>query len=191
VTGRLRSALATALLFLSVLLWLALMATVAGMHQSDVAGNSLSWSFAILMTLGLWLLLIGLGFLAGRAALPAWLRGTGPFLYPLSGAATIAAINLFRDQDRLWSTWPIALPVLLPILLMLSCARVLSPPLGARVSPATADLMWTGIVVLSLAPWPFLILQNRARQSGTAIQHQVHPAHATIAGTPLSHSPAR
>lgn len=152
----------TATLFVAaLLLWLAFALNVMTMNQSDRAGNALSHSFAILMALALWVLLLGVGWIGGSKAMPPWLRGSGALFYPLSGAAALAAIELMVDRGGVSSRWPVIVPVLLPGLLMLSVGLVRSSWLRSHLPARALDYIWVAIVVLSFAPWLPLLIRAR------------------------------
>jgi hypothetical protein len=149
-------------------LWLVLALLVLRMNESDVAGNSLSYSFAVLTAIALWVLLVVVALMAGWKTAPGWLRGTGVLLYPLSCAATIAAIELVRGRGSSPFVWAAIVPVLLPPLLMLTSAPAFVPWLRSRLSEDVREGVWVGILVLSLLPWPFLLLQSRDRAARQA-----------------------
>jgi hypothetical protein len=153
--------LAMVLSAVALLLWLAFAINVMTMNESDHAGNALSHSFAILMALALWILLVGLGWIGGAKALPSWLRGSGALFYPLSCAAALAAIELMVDRGGVSSRWPVVVPVLLPVLLMVSVGLAKWPWLRSHLPSAALDYAWIAIVILSLAPWLPLVLRTR------------------------------
>lgn len=171
------------LLVLSCVLWMALALLVIRMNESDMAGNSLSYSFAILASIALWVLLVIVALIAGFKTAPAWLRGTGILLYPLSCAACIAAIELVRGRGSVPMSWAAIVPVLLPPLLMLTSAPSLVPSLRSWLPESTRDGVWTGILVVSLLPWPFLLLQSRDRAAREAKLREA-PATGTLDSGP-------
>jgi hypothetical protein len=156
-----RAFLTSTLFVVALLLWLAFALNVMSMNQSDRAGNALSHSFAILMALALWVLLIGVGWIGGSKAMPSWLRGSGALFYPLSCAAALAAIELMVDRGGVSSRWPVIVPVLLPALLMLSVGLTRSPWLRSLLPSGALDQVWIAIVLLSFAPWLPLLLRSR------------------------------
>lgn len=142
------------LLVLTCLLWLALIATAGTLNESDAAGNGLSYSYAMLMTVALWILLgVLLLVAATRGAIPGWVGGCAVLLIPLSGAATIAAVDLLKGRLDTLAKWPIVMPILVPLLIMLYAVRSYFPAVRARVpANATNAVVWGAILVLSLLP---------------------------------------
>lgn len=156
-----RAFLTSTLFLIALLLWLAFALNVMTMNQSDRAGNALSHSFAILMALALWVMLLGVGWIGGSKAMPLWLRGSGALFYFLSGAAALAAIELMVDRGGVSSRWPVVVPVLLPGLLMLSVGLVRSSWLRSHLPSGALDYIWVAVVVLSFSPWLPLLLRSR------------------------------
>ena len=152
------------LLVLAGLLWLVLVAAVATLNSSDPAGNAMTYSYAVLMTIALWILL-GALLLVTRpsGAIPGWV-GVGAFvLVPLAGAAAIAAIDLLQRRVDVLAKWPIVTPVLAPLALMLSAAWSLFPGMRSAMTANTANIVWGALLVLSLLPWPALYWRSRTR----------------------------
>src|SRR4051794_11875940 len=87
------------------------------LHSSDPAGNGLTFSFGVLMTGALWILLAGIVLIA---AIGGEMPGIGSVaacvLVPLSGAAAIAAFNLLNQSSALH--WPAAIVIVIPLLLL-------------------------------------------------------------------------
>lgn len=137
------------------LLWLALVATTATLHQSDAAGNGLSYSFAMLEAMALWVLLAVLVLLvAGRAAMPGWAKLTAIVLLPLSGAATLATIELLARQPEV-GRWPMVVPAFIPAMILAYALWATSPALRAAIAPAAVHrTVWGMVLLLSLIPWP-------------------------------------
>ncbi len=159
-----------ALLSLSCLLWLLLVATTTTMSNSDPAGNALSYSYAILMTVALWILLAVLLLIAGgKGAMPAWVAWCALGLVPLSGAAALASINLLQGRVDTLAEWPLIVPLLAPPLIMLYAAWSFYPALRSSVPPNAADIgTWSAIPILSLLPWPSM--RGRAAQRAEVAQ---------------------
>ncbi|MGH7693421.1 MAG: hypothetical protein ACRENH_00490, partial [Gemmatimonadaceae bacterium] len=158
------------LLALSCLLWLVLVATVATLSASDPAGNALSYSYAILMTIALWILLAVLLLIAGgRGAMPGWVAWCALGLVPLSGAAALASINLLQGRMDTLAKWPLIVPLLAPLLIMLYAAWSFYPALRSSVPPNVANMgICSALVILALLPWPSL--RGRAAQRAEVAQ---------------------
>ena len=163
-----------ALLSLSCLLWLLLVATTTTMSNSDPAGNALSYSYAILMTIALWILLAVLLLIAGgKGAMPAWVAVCALGIVPLSGAAAVTSIRLLEGRVDTLSKWPLIVPLLAPLLIMLYAAWSFYPALRASIPPNAANVgIWSALLILSLLPWP--ALRGRAAQRAeVALKFQV------------------
>lgn len=150
------------LLVLACLLWLLLVATVATLNSSDPAGNALSYSYAVLMTIALWILLGAVLLVArSRGAIPGWIGLGALVLFPLSGAAAVAAVDLLQGRVDVLAKWPIVIPVLAPLLILLPAAWSLFPGFRPAVPANTTTVAWTVILILSLMPWPAVYLRSR------------------------------
>ncbi|MGH7712617.1 MAG: hypothetical protein ACREOG_15100 [Gemmatimonadaceae bacterium] len=147
------------LLAIACLLWLGLVAAVLTLNSSDPAGNALSYSFAMLMTIALWILLAILLLLAGaKGAMPRSVALWALVLVPLSGAAAVASLVLLEGRVDTLAKWPLAVPVLAPLLIMLYAAWSLYPAWRATVPPNAANAaVWGGLLILSLVPWPAVL----------------------------------
>src|SRR5690349_5860738 len=89
----------TILAVLSGLLLLAQLANLVEMQRSDPLGRSLSHSFGILITIGLWILIIALLALARtKGPFPAFASWAVLVLLPASLAAQLAINNLFKSS---------------------------------------------------------------------------------------------
>jgi hypothetical protein len=178
-----RTAGGGALLLLTCLLWLALVATAATLNESDAAGNGLSYAYAMIMTIALWVLLAVLLLVAGSTgAIPAWVGLCALALVPLSGAAAMAAVNLLQGRAGTLAKWPIVVPLLVPLLIILYAVWRYFPALRAAVPARSAHVgVWSAILVLSLLPWPSLLARSRtsaAQQAKVEEASQIEEAQA-------------
>lgn len=167
----------------AALLWLGLVVTVATLNESDPAGNGLSQAYGVFMTIGLWVALALLLLVAGaRGRLPAGVGLAAVMLVPLTGAATLAAIELLRHPASSVARWPIVIPALAPPLLMGWAAWALWPTLRGLVPVGVAGFGVGGLLLLiGLAPWPLLLSQGRqarARRAGVTAAFEAGQASA-------------
>ena len=165
------------LLVLACLVWLVLVALAATLNSSDPAGNAMSYSFAMLMTVALWVVLAVLLLVSGfDGAMPRRVGLSALVLVPLSGAAAMAAVNLLEGRADLTAKWPIILLVLVPFLLMFYAGWSFFPAWRSVVPPNAANIaVWSVVLFLSLLPWP--ALRSRATrdanaQANTGLQEQ-------------------
>ena len=149
------------LLFVTVLLWAAVVVNGATLNGSDAAGNALSSAYGAFMVLGLWILLAALLVIsAAKGDMPGWSKVVACILVPASGAATLVAMNLMSGHPDV--KWPLALPVLAPLLLLGFALWSYLPALRSAIPASTAGVMtWGSLVVLSLIPLPALRARDR------------------------------
>lgn len=143
------------LLGVAGLVWLATSGMVLALRQSDMAGNSLTYSFASLAAVVLWVLLAIVMVVAVlRGEMAGWARWAALVLVPLSGAAAVQAIGVvFRNRVPLAGAMMVV-PILLPLLIAGYAAWALVPAWRARV-PAEpwAAVVWGLVGLLSVVPW--------------------------------------
>lgn len=150
---------AALLLIATILLYVAVVANIATMNDSDPAGNGLSYAYGVFLTVGLWVLM-GLLMIAAAAwgDMPGWARLPAVILVPASGAAALTAMTLMRAPGG--STWPILIPALAPLLVVAQALSAFVPAL--RMSRNAAAGIWSAVLVLALLPWPVTIARDRA-----------------------------
>jgi hypothetical protein len=164
------------LLLPTVLLWFALLMTVADINGSDAAGNGMSYSFGTLMAGGLWILLAILMLLAAsRGTMPGWVKPAAVVLLPLSLAAAIATINLLYRRGGSESGWPIVVLVIIPLVVIGYAVWATVPSLNLAISAAPfSRIVWGVVLLLSLLPWPLL----QARRQRDAVAQETYRADA-------------
>jgi hypothetical protein len=101
------------------------------------------------LTFGLWVVLAILLFVGGvMGEMPRWVAILAIFVHPLSGVATITALDSYSRHLE----WAIIFPVLLPLITALYAIWARLPALHARFPPRTVSFAaWGGILVLSAA----------------------------------------
>ena len=152
----------------ALLLWAATVANAVTIRSSDAAGNALSQAFGVLMAIALFVLLGVLVVLAGvRGGMPGWMRAAAIILVPASGAATVAAIEVLSQGTEWPVRWPLVIPILAPALLVAFALWTYLPPLRALVpASAVGPIVWAGLALLSVAPWPLVRERARIRRAG-------------------------
>lgn len=152
-----------ALFLFATLLWLAMVAIVATINQSDAAGQGMSYGFAFILAIMLWISIAVLMVLAmSRPGIAGWVKIAAIVLLPLSFAAALAAINVLHGRGAESSGWPIIVPSIVPLLLLGYAVWTMVPTLRDKFSAALMDrTVWGLVLVLSLVPWPLLRAKNR------------------------------
>jgi cytochrome bd-type quinol oxidase subunit 2 len=105
---------------------------------------------ALFVTLGLWIVLSLLVAAAGiMGAMPRWAGGLAVVLVPLSGVATVVAIDMCSRHKG----WAIVFPAVLPLLIALYAVWARLPRLHRALPPGRTSLaLWTAVLILSAAP---------------------------------------
>lgn len=149
----------------ALLLWGATVLNILTMHKSDPAGNALSNAFAHLMSMALWVLMTMALFLAfWRGSMPAGVAAAAAVLVPGSLAATLLAIQMLGSDTRGLHRWPILLPVLIPLAMMLYAALLLFDSWSAGLSIHTISwTVWPLVAWLSASVIPGWWVYVRAR----------------------------
>lgn len=126
------------LLALGLILYAAMMGSLAGAPNSDAAGRGMALGFSVIFGAALWLVLAALMLTAGRAGgRSLWQRFVAVLLVPLSAVAAAMAADLYLDRQAS-ALWVVA--ILPPLLALQAMWRPTGAPLRAA------------IVLLSLAP---------------------------------------
>jgi hypothetical protein len=158
----------TLVLVLAVVLWVATVANTITIRSSDPAGNALSHAFGVLMAIALWVLLAILVVLAAiRGIMPVWMRLAAVVLVPAGGVATIGAIEVMSQVTEWPVKWPLLVPIFAPALVVVLALWTYVPSMHTAVSaPIGAVIVFAGLTVLSIAPWPLLRERKRVRHAG-------------------------
>ena len=161
----------TIVALLSGLFLLAQLANLVEMQKSDPLGRSLSHSFGILITIGLWVLIVVLLALAWRKGpFPGFAGWAVLFLLPASLAAQLAMNNLFKSTFHVrWLIVPDAILSLVPI----SFAVALwFPSLRPVIEYPLANwFIWGSVLLSCMLPWPAVRKQSLWNQAEVA-KHQ-------------------
>lgn len=140
------------LLTVTLFVWLGLIANLTRLHDSDLAGNGMAVAYGLFLTIALWLLVGSLLLFAGwKGEFPALARVFLFVLYPLSGAAAIGALYLMAEREI---RWPLAIPFVAPLLLMLVALWSYLPSMRNAVPAALLHaVVWPGLLAASISPW--------------------------------------
>jgi hypothetical protein len=150
-----------AILILTIAAYLAATVSLTQLHSSDAAGNGLAQVYAVVFDVALWILLgVLLMVTASSANLP---HGIYAFaLFPSAAVANFVAIALLSD-DFYHSRWPIVIPAIAPVLLILLIVSAHAPWLRVH-----SHYFWAGLLLLSIAPWPEFVYRSRNRSADRA-----------------------
>jgi hypothetical protein len=131
-------------LVLALLAYVASVSSCWDMHGSDAAGNALGQAFTIFLSIALWVLLaVLLVITAVKGGGPVWWNTAALVLFPICAVSNFIAIQLL--MDNFYSVkWPMAVPVLMPLLLMFVAMQPIKAPAA----------VWGVLAALSLLPWP-------------------------------------
>lgn len=149
---------------LAIFVWLLALATLSNLTGSDPPGNALAQAYAGMELIFLWLLLAAIAILTfikvgieTLAALAAYL------LIPASGVVAVMTIGLLAEPDVPPFLWPIAIPALIPPLIIAYCVAL--PYLGAKPARRAALVLWSAVVAICLSYyWPL----NQSREAAEA-----------------------
>ena len=157
------SVLNLVLLVLAGLLWLTMMAMVATINESDAAGRGMSYGFAFVTAIALWVALAILVLLAAsRGVMPGWLKPAALVLVPLSFAAALATISVLNGRGNEVAGWPVVIPAAMPLLILSYVIWTMSPSIRTAFAPALMESgVWGVVLLLSLIPWPLLQAKKR------------------------------
>ena len=158
---------AIVLLILAILSWAILMVNLSNVVGVDAPGDrgmgkAITWFVTLAFLALTWLFLGGLLLTAGgQDMLPPWVGAAATLLWPLSGAAAIAALFLVDDPKV---RWPALIPILIPPLTAAYVFAVYRPSLRVLFqAPPVAITVWGAILFLSLAPWPAVFHKQEER----------------------------
>jgi hypothetical protein len=155
----------------AALLYMATMASVSDLHDSDAAGRGLASAFGAIFGIALWLALAVLLLIAAiRGRMPRWAATSMLVLYPLGGVASFAAAALYGAHGGWW----LLVPSLLPPLVGLYALSMRLPALGLPATLISAVLLGLALL-LSLAPLTVPFLETHPSEA------QVAKARATAA----------
>lgn len=137
-------------LILALLTYVVSLYSLWTMHGSDAAGNALAQAFAVLVSIGLWILLaVLLVITAVNGGAPAWWNTAALVLFPVCAISNFVAIALLRD-NLYQARWPLAVPALMPLLLLFVALRPMTVPAA----------LWAVLAALSVLPWPALVYRT-------------------------------
>ena len=153
-----------AFLALTTVTWLLLLADLISVVGVDATGDrdilaGLRWMLAFALVFGTWLWIAGMLLIAGlQGVLPVWTRIAALVLCPASAAAAGVGIYLANETSRLW---PLAVPTVVPPLMVCYLLALYQPPLRGIMSGTAAHAaVWGAMLALSISVWPAL---SRAR----------------------------
>jgi hypothetical protein len=163
-------AVAAALAVSCILCWMFLLPGLTELANSDAAGNGLSQALAAFLALALWTLLALLAFLTwatgGMPTLPAI---AALVLVPVSGVATLAALELLAAPNEPPFLWPIIVPAGAPPLVIAFCLWSVIPRWRARIpAVAASGVVWGGVLALCLSVGVMDSIRSAARQHEAA-----------------------
>ncbi|MGB9298086.1 MAG: hypothetical protein WCB52_17990, partial [Pseudolabrys sp.] len=97
-------------------------------------GNAYAQAFGAIEIIVLWLLLAVLAIIAwAKGDMPAWTVIAAAILVPVSGFVTMTALELLARPHIPPFLWPIAIPALVPPLVVAFCFWALLPSTHVRV----------------------------------------------------------
>lgn len=167
---------------LAVLLWAALVATFLNLRSNDAAGNGLAQVYAVVNIVALWavlLIVVAIGMASDGG--PRWMKASAVLLTLFSGAAAMAALVLMTDRAGAPATWALAIPIVVPPLLIAYAPWAYFAPLREALPVATVALaLGVPVLILSLSPWLPLLQRQQAtaerRATNTARMAAQHAA---------------
>jgi hypothetical protein len=148
---------------LAILVWVLALTTLANLTGSDAAGNGLAQAYAAMELIFLWLLLAAIAILTFIAVGVEPLAAlAGYLLIPASGVVAVMTIGLLAEPDVRPFLWPIAIPALIPPLIIGYCIAL--PHLGTKPARIAALGLWCAVVAVCLLLWPL----NKSREVAEA-----------------------
>ena len=141
---------------LAVILWVPELAILNSLHGSDAAGNAISQGFAAIGAILLWLALSGIVIVAAVGGrLPPTAVLPGVVLIPLSGVASMTALDLMSHRDGPPYMWPIVIAATGPLSVMLFGLWTIVPRARAAIPVwLAASATWGTILIATVSIWP-------------------------------------
>ena len=167
-TGAIAAAIVLGIII--VLLWALQLVTVASLGRSDAAGNGIGQAYAAIQMIVLWLLLMILTILAAaRGAAPRAATIAALVIVPISGLVASAAADLLSRPFVSPHLWPIAIPALVPPLIVTWCLFALSATrLRAGTIRVVSGVMLAAIVAACVSIWPLSQMRKTVDDQETA-----------------------
>lgn len=149
------------LLLLAGVVYLASLAVVSDMLGSDAAGNGMAQAFAVLLSIGEWILLgIVLAIGVARNLGAPLVRTAVLLLFPACAVANFVAVGLLTDRFYR-AQWPLVVPVLMPLLFVVLTVWMQSSAWQERISSGAIATLLAALLGLAVAPWPVQIYRSR------------------------------
>lgn len=151
-----------AVLLCAALAWLATIAITLTLHQSDPAGNGLSYSYATIGA-GVMCILVAIALLIGlsHVARPPWLSIVAFLGFASTSISAFTVINLLKEENAFTANWPIV-SLVVPTLLILAFAAWASFPTVQRLAEPRVMFtsLWIGVIAFSSLPVPVRAAQK-------------------------------
>jgi hypothetical protein len=163
--------IAAAFTILALLIYAAMIATLANLAGSDAAGNGYAQAYAAIEIILLWLVL-------GILTLIAFFKGDMPrpaavfafLLVPASGVIAFEVLGLLSRPYQPPHLWPLVIPAAIPPLVIAYCFWALLPGLRATIPRLVAGgAIWGLVFVLCAAIVPFDKIRKAADDRDTAV----------------------
>jgi hypothetical protein len=163
--------IAAALSIFALLVYAAMIATLANLTGSDAAGNGYAQAYAAIEIILLWLVL-------GALTLIAFFKGDMPrpaavfafLLVPASGIVAFEVLALLSRPYQPPHLWPLIIPVSVPPLVVAYCFWALLPGLRATIPRLVAGgAVWGLVFILCAAIVPFDKVRKAADDRDTAV----------------------
>jgi hypothetical protein len=160
------------LLILTLYLWGGILGSLVWPEDArSASAQGLQEIYGIRLLCGLWAALGILLWMASRAGeIPRWAAAPALLLHPLSCAAAVGSVYLVSDP-AVPSRWPVIVPVLAPVCIVVFVLWASFPKLRALVPANVAGATaWGVLLVLSLLPVPDLFERERLIHSRAAAE---------------------
>ena len=170
---------------LTLLLWIAEVATLTSLGDSDAAGNGMAEAFAGFEIILLWGLLVVLLVVAGiNDAMPWHTAVAAVILLPASGFAAMTALGLLADHNALPFMWPVVTSALVPPVVVAFAFWTLIPGMRGTISAGVAaGTAWGVTLLLCLCLWPMADIRHRAEQHEADVQDGLARDYANMSPT--------
>ena len=138
------------LLAVAGVLYLAMLGSLSGLNETDAMGRGMSLGFGAIFGVALWLVLAVLLLVAAiNGRMPDAGKIGAAILLPLSAIAASVAIDLYGNR----ADWALAVPLLLPLLIMFYALWMRMPSLQLKLHPLPTTAIIGGLVtILTLTP---------------------------------------